>query len=146
MELIDATGNTPLYIKADGGGKTTSVFAAVVELHTEDRAALYIDAKQADNYEGAEKDYFLLNQIGNIFEEYTHSAETLTARYNLVGNLLLAECRQFVVFIDGINETRDRTGLTQQIRALCRVDRVKAVITSRYFSFRLAAAVSPLQF
>jgi len=146
VQLIKATGSTPLYIKAEGGGgKTTSVLAAVNEMHMEDEAALYIDAKQLDTYEGAEKEYFLLNRIGNFFEKYTSGAETLTDRYNLVNTLLGQECRQLVVFIDGINETRDRQSLANQIRAVSKMDRVKTVITGRYFSSRIVSAVMPLQ-
>ena len=70
VQLIKSTGAAPLYIKSEGGGgKTTSVLVAVSEMHTEDEAALYIDAKQLDSYNGTDKDYYLLNRIGCFFEE-----------------------------------------------------------------------------
>lgn len=131
-----------IYISADGGfGKTTNMLYTAKRLNSIGIPAIYVHCNQIDNYsnESFDFDYFILNSIGCVFEDYERDFALVTDKYGLLAKTISEElaASRLVVFFDAINESAHKQALYRQISALkSKIDpnNIQIVVSSRSFS------------
>ena len=126
-----------LYVSADGGfGKTTNMLYTAKQLNFVGIPAIYVPCNKIDN---EFNEYFILNSIGCVFEDYERDFALAPDKYGLLAKIISEElaASRLVVFFDAINESAHKQALYRQISALkSKIDpnNIQIVVSSRSFS------------